>query len=86
MNIPINQQKLVLKGKPLHDGLLSDYQIIDGSKLHLMISSSNSTIISNKSINNAFTNELYLLASKWIRNPNEREIFVSNFQTVILNK
>ncbi len=82
LNIPINQQKLVLKGKPLHDGLLRDYQITDGSKLHLIISTQKSTILTNKSINNTFINELRLLASKWIDNPNEREAFVTAFQIV----
>ncbi len=75
LNIPINQQKLVLKGKPLHDGSLRDYQISDGSKLHLIVST-------NKPINDTFINELRLLASKWIVNPNEREAFVIAFQTV----
>ncbi len=79
LNIPINQQKLVLKGKPLHDGSLRDYQISDGSKLHLIVSTQNST---NKPINDTFINELRLLASKWIVNPNEREAFVIAFQTV----
>ncbi len=73
-----------MKGKPLHDGLLRDYQIIDGSKLHLIISPQTSTIVSTKPINNAFINELRLLASKWIQNPNEREAFVIAFQTVNL--
>ncbi|CAF0897989.1 unnamed protein product [Adineta steineri] len=78
LNIPINQQKLVLKGKPLHDGSLEDYHIVDGSKLHLILST-NSTI-STKPINNAFLNELHSLASKWIQNANEREAFVNAFQ------
>jgi hypothetical protein len=83
LNIPFNQQKLVLKGKPLHDGLLRDYQIIDGSKLHLIVSSQNSTTSASKPIiNNAFINELRLLASKWIENAHEREAFVIAFQTV----
>ena len=86
LNIPIAQQKLVLKGKPLHDGSLRDYQIIDGSKLHLIISSQNptTTTTANKTTNNAFINELRLLASKWIDNPNEREAFVIAFQAVNL--
>ncbi len=84
LNISINQQKLVLKGKPLHDGLLRDYQITDGSKLHLIISPQNSAILPTKSINNPFLIELHILASKWIENPNEREAFVIAFQTVNL--
>jgi len=80
LNIPVNQQKLVLKGKPLHDGLVRDYQIIDGSKLHLIISP-----LSTKPINNAFINELHLLASKLIENPNEREAFITAFQTEMKN-
>ncbi|CAF1289191.1 unnamed protein product [Adineta steineri] len=82
LNIPVNQQKLVLKGKPLHDGSICDYQISDGSKLHLMVSSQTTPV---KSTNNAFTNELRLLASKWIENPNEREAFVIAFQTEMKN-
>ena len=81
MNIPINQQKLVLKGKPLHDGLLQDHQIVHGSKLHLIIPTNSSTS-SMKSVNNAFVNELHLLASKWIQNSHEREAFVTAFQQV----
>ncbi|CAF0819928.1 unnamed protein product [Rotaria sordida] len=84
LNIPISQQKLVLKGKPLHDGSILDYQIVDGSKLHLIISTQHSTI-STKPVNNAFINELYLLASKWIQNPNEREAFVTAFQREMKN-
>ncbi|CAF2590784.1 unnamed protein product [Rotaria sp. Silwood2] len=72
LKIPINQQKLVLKGKPLHDGCLSDYQITDSAKLHLIISTQYS---SNKPTNSAFINELRLFASKWIQNPNERDAF-----------
>jgi len=71
-----------LKGKPLHDGLLHDYQITDGSKLHLIVSPQTP----NKPMKNAFVNELRLLASKWIENPNEREKFVTAFQTVNLKK
>ncbi|CAF1007198.1 unnamed protein product [Rotaria sp. Silwood1] len=77
LNISINQQKLVLKGKPLHDGCLSDYQITDGTKLHLLISTQNST---NKPTNNVLVNELRLFASKWIQNPNERDAFIIAFQ------
>jgi hypothetical protein len=47
--------------------------------LHLIVSTQNST---NKPINDTFINELRLLASKWIVNPNEREAFVIAFQTV----
>lgn len=47
-----------------------------------MISSQNST----KPNNNAFVNELRLLASKSIKNPNERETFVTTFQLVNLKK
>ncbi len=32
--------------------------------------------------NNPLINELRLLASKWIENPNEREAFVTAFQIV----
>lgn len=81
LNIPINQQKLVLKGKPLHDGSLRDHQIVDGSKLHLMLSN-NVTPSPSKPVNTAFTNELRLLASKWIDNPNDREAFIIAFQKV----
>jgi len=84
LNIPIDQQKLVLKGKPLHDGSLQDHQIVDGSKLHLMISTNYSTP-PIKQVNNAFINELRLLASKWIQNPNEREAFVTAFQKEMKN-
>ncbi|CAF4393751.1 unnamed protein product, partial [Rotaria sp. Silwood2] len=84
LNIPVSQQKLVLKGKPLHDGSIRDYQIVDGSKLHLIISTQHSTI-STKPVNNAFINELDLLASKWIQNPNEREAFVNAFQREMKN-
>ncbi|CAF0926891.1 unnamed protein product [Adineta steineri] len=82
LNIPVNQQKLVLKGKPLHDGSICDYQISDGSKLHLMVSTQTTPV---KSTNNAFANELRLLASKWIENSNEREAFVIAFQTEMKN-
>ena len=78
LNIPINQQKLVFKGKSLHDGSLGEYQIIDGSKIHLM-TQVQPTI---KPVNSAFVNELYLLAAKWIPNPNERDSFVTAFQKV----
>ena len=81
MNIPVNQQKLVLKGKPLHDGSLRDHQIVDGAKLHLMLST-HTTTSPSKPVNTAFTNELRLLASKWIDNPNAREAFVIAFQKV----
>ncbi|CAF4249650.1 unnamed protein product, partial [Rotaria sp. Silwood2] len=84
LNISVSQQKLVLKGKPLHDGSIRDYQIVDGSKLHLIISTQHSTI-STKPVNNAFINELDLLASKWIQNPNEREAFVNAFQREMKN-
>ncbi|CAF0741723.1 unnamed protein product [Rotaria sp. Silwood1] len=84
LNIPISQQKLVLKGKPLHDGSVRDYQIVDGSKLHLIISTQHATT-STKPVNTAFINELHLLASKWIQNPNEREAFVNAFQREMKN-
>ncbi|CAF1330120.1 unnamed protein product [Rotaria magnacalcarata] len=84
LNIPINEQKIVLKGKPLHDGLIRDYQIVDGSKLHLIVSTQHSTIPS-KPVNNAFTNELHTLASKWIQSPTEREAFVNAFQQEMKN-
>ncbi|UJR33314.1 hypothetical protein I4U23_020764 [Adineta vaga] len=74
LNIPINQQKLVLKGKPLHSGSLEDCHIVDGSKLHLILSS-NSSSIPTKSIDSAFISELKILASKWLPNPQEREAF-----------
>ncbi|CAF0750428.1 unnamed protein product [Didymodactylos carnosus] len=39
LNVPVNQQKLVLKGKPLLDGsVLHDYDVIEGTKLHLIVS------------------------------------------------
>lgn len=79
INIPINQQKLVFKGKPLHDGSLQDHQITDGTKLHLIIVPQQSTIVP---MNNVLINELRLLASKWIENPNDREAFVTAFQIV----
>jgi len=85
LNIPINQQKLVLKGKPLHDGSLRDHQITDGSKLHLIISTHYSTP-PTKPINTAFINELRLLASKWIQDPNECDAFVTAFQRVTNSK
>lgn len=48
-----------------------------------MISSTTATTTTTtKQVNSAFINELYLLASKWIQNPNEREAFVSAFQRV----
>jgi hypothetical protein len=81
LNIPITEQKLVLKGKPLHDGSLEDYHIADGTKLHLIVSTHYSTI-STKPVNSAFLNELRLLASEWIQSPNEREAFVTAFQRV----
>lgn len=81
LNIPVNQQKLVLKGKPLHDGSLRDHQIADGSKLHLILST-HSTILPTKPGNIAFINELRLLAAKWINNPNDREAFITAFQKV----
>jgi hypothetical protein len=77
----VNQQKLVLKGKPLHDGSLEDHHIIDGCKLHL-ITSVHNIIPTTKPVNTAFTNELRLLAAKWIDNPNDRETFVTAFQKV----
>lgn len=81
MNIPTNQQKLVLKGKPLHDGSLRDHQIIDGSKLHLMLSS-HCTPSPSKPVSTVFANELRQLAAKWIENANDREAFVIAFQKV----
>jgi len=84
LNIPISQQKLVLKGKPLHDGLLRDHQIVDGSKLHLIISTHYSPL-PTKPVNNEFVTELHLLASKWIHNPTDREIFVTAFLTEMKN-
>jgi hypothetical protein len=33
-------------------------------------------------MNNVLINELRLLASKWIENPNDREAFVTAFQIV----
>jgi hypothetical protein len=41
--------------------------------------------LTTKPINNAFINEIRLLASKWIQNPNEREAFVTAFQIVNKN-
>jgi len=84
LNIPTDQQKLVLKGKPLHDGSLRDHQIADGSKLHLILSTNYSSI-PTKTMNTAFINELRLLASKWTQNPNEREAFVTAFQREMKN-
>ena len=84
MNIPIHQQKLVHKGKPLHEGTLEDCHIADGTKLHL-ISSSTTTPASSKPINSAFLCELQQLASKWLQNPQEREAFVNAFQKVRTN-
>ncbi|UJR13881.1 hypothetical protein I4U23_000889 [Adineta vaga] len=82
LNIPENQQKLVLKGKPLHDGSINDYQITDGTKLHLIISTQSTPTKPN---DNGLTNELRLLASKWTNNPNEREAFITSFQIEMKN-
>jgi len=84
LNIPVNQQKLVLKGKPLHDGSLEDHHIADGSKLHLITSVHHITP-TTKPVNTAFTNELRLLAAKWIDNPNDRDAFVTAFQKEMKN-
>jgi hypothetical protein len=84
LNIPVNQQKLVLKGKPLHDGSLEDHQIANGCKLHLITSAHNITPTAKPPVNTAFTNELHLLAAKWTDNPNDREAFVVAFQKVII--
>ena len=59
--------------------MISDYSIVDGSKIHLMISPV-------KVEANTFVNELRLLASKWVENPNERELFVKVFQAVKFRK
>ena len=82
LHIPENQQKLVLKGKPLHDGSICDYQITDGAKLHLIISTQSTP--KKPMAANSLTNELRTLASKWTNNPVEREAFVTAFQIVML--
>jgi hypothetical protein len=69
----------------LHDGSLRDHQIADGTKLHLILST-HSSPTPTKPVNNAFVNELRLLASKWIDNPNEREAFITSFQSVSSRK
>lgn len=77
-NIPIHQQKLVLRGKTLHDGTLADHQIVDGAKLHLIVSQ----LAPAKPVNNALIDQLNLLAEKWTSNPHDREIFVDGFLKV----
>ena len=82
LHIPISQQKLVLRGKTLHEGFLRDHQISDGCKLHIILSGSNTGLTSTKPSNSAFIHELQSLASKWTSNVQERDAFVTNFQTV----
>lgn len=50
-----------------------------------MVSSATSAK-ATKPVNSPFINELHLLASKWIQNPNEREAFVNAFQRVNNNQ
>ncbi|CAF1525568.1 unnamed protein product [Adineta ricciae] len=83
LHIPENQQKLVVKGKPLHDGSICDYQITDGAKLHLIISTQSTP--TKPMAANSLSNELRMLASKWANSPTEREAFVTAFQIEMKN-
>lgn len=83
LNIPVQQQKLILRGKPLHDGSLKDHAINDGCKLHLMVSGTLNPLPTSRSpANSALVDQLKLLASKWTSDANAREAFVTAFQTV----
>lgn len=64
----------------MHDGSLSDYQIADGAKLHLIIGSTSTSQPSEKT----WINELRLLAAKFHENLIDREAFVTAFQKVIV--
>lgn len=82
LHIPVHQQKLVLKGRPLHDGSLEDNHVVDGAKLHLILSATSTPAAPAKPANDAFLSQLQILAAKWLKTPQERDAFVSAFQRV----
>ena len=82
LHIPVQQQKLILRGKPLHEGSLRDYSIADGAKLHLAVSGTLNAVPTSSPTSPAFVEQLKLLAAKWTNDPKAREEFVAAFQTV----
>lgn len=83
LKIPIQQQKLILRGKALHEGSLGDLSIGDGAKLHLMVSGTLNVVPpSSTSMNPVFVEQLKLLASKLTNDGQKRDAFVTAFQTV----
>lgn len=83
LQIPIQQQKLILRGKPLHEGFLRDLSIGDGAKLHLMVSGTLNVVPPNStSMSPVFVEQLKVLASKLTTDGQKRDAFVMAFQTV----
>lgn len=84
LNIPSDQQKLILKGKTLQNAtVLKEYKIKEGDKVHLVVKA---PIVGTDSPKSKLETELRKLLKEHFRSEDESSRIVSSFMKILERK